>query len=112
LADPEPELEPEPASDGAGARDGGDDEDLPDDNGGRIINPGPAESPIWQSLERYRGPVRTNGLRGSKRRYFEWDHLHNEIEVFDSNGVHLGAMDPISGEMIKPPEAGRKPSDF
>ena len=109
MVDGEPEVEPEPqpATDGAGARDGtGRDAD------GRIINPSPADSPIWQGLERYRGPVRTNGLTGSKRRSYEWDYLHNEIEVFDSNNVHLGAMDPLTGEMIKPPNSGRTPSGF
>ena len=39
---------------------------------------------------------------------YEWDHAHNDIEVYDSNGKHLGSMDPITGEMYKPAVKGRK----
>lgn len=40
-------------------------------------------------------------------RYYEWDNLHNEIEVFNKQGRHLGAMDPTTGEMIKDAVPGR-----
>jgi hypothetical protein len=42
-----------------------------------------------------------------KQRYFTWDALHGEIEVFDKKGRHLGAADPITGKLIKPPVRGR-----
>jgi hypothetical protein len=43
---------------------------------------------------------------GGKRLY-TWDSLHGEIEVFNGRGKHLGSMDPITGEMVKPAVAGR-----
>jgi hypothetical protein len=67
-----------------------------------------AESPIWQDLKPFRGSTRTNGLGGSARQYYEWDYTHNDIEVYNRQGQHLGSMDPSSGEMIKPAVAGRK----
>jgi hypothetical protein len=33
---------------------------------------------------------------------------HRDIEVFDKSGRHRGTMDPMTGEMTKPPVAGRK----
>jgi hypothetical protein len=73
----------------------------------RALGVARASSPIWKSLHTYRGGIRTNGLRGRARRFYTWDGAHNEIEVFDKNGRHLGAMDPVSGVMIKPPRRGR-----
>ena len=31
--------------------------------------------------------------------YFTWDSERGEIEVFDHNRNHLGAMDPLTGRM-------------
>jgi len=42
------------------------------------------------------------------KRLYTWDSLHGEIEVFDNRGYHLGAMDPITGALIKPPRKGRR----
>lgn len=58
----------------------------------------PSESPIFQKFQRWRGMIRTNGLSGNKRRYYGWDYLHNDIEVYDKTGEHLGTMDPRTGE--------------
>jgi len=41
------------------------------------------------------------------KRLYTWDSLHGEIEVFNARGKHLGAMDPITGEMTKPAIPGR-----
>jgi len=41
-------------------------------------------------------------------RLFEWDALHGEVEVYNARGMHLGAMDPITGDLIKPPVKGRR----
>jgi Cytotoxic len=41
------------------------------------------------------------------KRLYTWDSLHGEIEVFNGRGKHLGSMDPITGEMVKPAIAGR-----
>ncbi len=40
-------------------------------------------------------------------RYYEWDDLHGEIEVYDRRGNHLGAADAATGEVVKGPRAGR-----
>ncbi|KAF0332895.1 Cytotoxic [Gigaspora margarita] len=72
---------------------------------------GPGESPFWKSLKPYKGSVKTNGLSGKKRRYYEWDYTHNDIEVYDSNGDHLGSAEPCEGKMIKPPVTGRNIRD-
>ena len=44
----------------------------------------------------------------SKDRYFWWDELHGEIEVFDRRGFHLGALDAVSGALIKDAKRGRR----
>lgn len=44
----------------------------------------------------------------TRDRYFQWDELHGEIEVYDKRGRHLGALDAKSGEPIKDAERGRK----
>lgn len=41
-------------------------------------------------------------------RYYTWDGLHGEIEVFNQRGRHLGALDPVTGVYIKPAVKGRK----
>ncbi|MBX9975090.1 hypothetical protein H7K21_19040 [Cytobacillus firmus] len=35
------------------------------------------------------------------QRFYSWGHTHNDIEVFDSKGKHLGSMDPITGKVYK-----------
>lgn len=44
----------------------------------------------------------------SKDRYFSWDELHGEIEVFDRRGFHLGALDAQRGTKIKDAKKGRR----
>lgn len=34
-------------------------------------------------------------------RFYTWDSLHGEIEVFDKRGHHLGALDAVSGPFDK-----------
>ncbi|MBH0176795.1 MAG: hypothetical protein HP491_02765 [Nitrospira sp.] len=43
-----------------------------------------------------------------RKRYYTWDGLHGEIEVFDKRGHHLGAIHPVYGYLIKDPVRGRK----
>ncbi len=45
--------------------------------------------------------------KGKKRKYYEWDHTHNDIEVYNFRGIHLGSMNPQSGKMYKPAVDGR-----
>ncbi|RGB43943.1 cytotoxic-domain-containing protein [Rhizophagus diaphanus] len=68
---------------------------------------GPGESPKWKELDSFRGKTKTTGT-GKDKKYYEWDFTHNDIEVYDKNGKHLGSMDPIKGDMTKPPVNGRK----
>ncbi len=66
-----------------------------------------AESIFWRNLKPHKGKTKSNGKTGKRKRLYEWDHTHGEIEVYDRNGKHLGALDPISGKMTKGPEPGR-----
>ncbi len=68
------------------------------------------ESPMWQKLKPYRESIRASG-QGKGRRYYEWDYTHEDIEVYDSKGRHLGSLDPITGELYKPPVPGRTIKD-
>lgn len=68
----------------------------------------PATSEVWKSFKPYRGNIKTNGERGSKRRFYQWDYSHGDIEVYDGDGWHLGSMDPESKKMTKPPVKGRQ----
>ncbi|RGB29335.1 cytotoxic-domain-containing protein [Rhizophagus diaphanus] len=68
---------------------------------------GPSESPIWREFKNFRAGIKTSGT-GKDKKYYGWDRTHNDIEVYDKNGKHLGSMDPIKGNMTKPPVNGRK----
>ena len=74
------------------------------DQAGSITEP---ENPTWKELKPFRGKTRTNGKTGKKKRYYEWDHTHKDVEVYDRNGNHLGSMDPKTGRMTKPSVKGR-----
>lgn len=41
-------------------------------------------------------------------RYYTWDHVHGEVEVFSKRGRHLGSADPITGVGIRKAVKGRK----
>jgi hypothetical protein len=54
-------------------------------------------------------------IHGSKRwrsedgkRLYTWDSLHGEVEVWNSQGYHLGAIDPQSEKLIKGAKKGRR----
>ena len=63
---------------------------------------------IWHQFPPFRSKTKTNGLRGKDRRYFERDLTHGDIEVYDSNGRHLGSIDATTGKPTKPPVKGRR----
>jgi hypothetical protein len=63
---------------------------------------------VWKETQPYRGGTRTNGATGKAREYYEWDHTHGDIEVYDRTGKHLSTRDPVTGEMTKPPVPGRR----
>ena len=74
----------------------------------RRFNVKKQESPVWRSLSNVKGKDRKTIGTGKYQRYFEWDNTHNDIEVYDNRGKHLGSMDPITGKMYKPAVKGRK----
>ena len=41
-------------------------------------------------------------------RYYTWDSLHGEVEVFDKQGWHLGAAHALSGDLLKEAEKTRR----
>jgi hypothetical protein len=47
-------------------------------------------------------------MRASGTRLYTWDSLHGEVEVFTARGKHLGAVDPVTGKLIKDAVPGRK----
>jgi hypothetical protein len=69
---------------------------------------GPSESPVWKGFANYRDSIKTNGLSGKNKQYYEWDYLHGDIEVYNANRKHLGSLDPITGEISKPPVKTRR----
>ena len=58
-----------------------------------------AESPQWKSLKPYRDNIKTNGLSGKDKRYYQWDNLHKEIEMYDQHGKPIDALDPVTGRL-------------
>ena len=74
----------------------------------RKVNPSKAESPVWKELKPYREDIKTNGLTGKKIEYYQWDHTHQEIEVYGANRMHKGVKDPLTGELIKDAVPGRR----
>lgn len=74
-----------------------------DETSDRQSNPNKGESPVWKELRSAGNSVKTDG-----KRYFEWDYTHNDIEVYNKRGEHIGSMDPVSGEIYKPAVPGRK----
>ena len=73
----------------------------------RKENPKKQESKVWKELKNYNKDIKTNGLSGEKTEYYQWDYTHNDVEVYNSNGRHLGSMDPTTGKMYKPAVPGR-----
>lgn len=77
-----------------------------DPGGDRVANPTKGESEVWKDLDNA-GKGRKKSGSGSSTRYYEWDYTHNDIEVYNNKGKHLGSMNPTTGEMYKPPVPGR-----
>ena len=74
----------------------------------RKFNVSKQESDIFNSFDRVKGKsYRTSG-KGKNTRFYDWDNTHNDIEVYDRHGNHLGSMDPTTGEIYKPAVKGRK----
>lgn len=41
------------------------------------------------------------------RGIYEWDPVHNDIEVYDYKGNHIGSKNPATGELYKGPVKSR-----
>ncbi|MDO4477356.1 MAG: colicin E3/pyocin S6 family cytotoxin [Clostridia bacterium] len=65
------------------------------------------ESSIWKNFENVKGKDRKCSGFGKNKNYYEWDYTHNDIEVYDCRGRHLGSLNPITGELYKPAVDGR-----
>ncbi len=59
-----------------------------------------------QSLGAINGQRRWRSPDG--KRLYTWVALHGEIEVFNARGKHLGALDPLTGLVVKDAVRGRK----
>jgi RHS repeat-associated protein len=76
--------------------------------GGQASSGQTSSKDFWKKLKPFRGKTKTNGLQGKAKRFFEWDHTHGDVEVYDSRGQHLGSANPDTGEMTKPAVPGRR----
>ena len=83
-----------------------DPEEKNDKDSNRKQNPNKSESEVWKNFDKGKGDIRTSGS-GKSKKYYQWDHTHNDIEVYNHRGRHLGSMDPQSGKLYKPPVNGR-----
>jgi hypothetical protein len=70
-----------------------------------MSSPASSEFLSQQESLSYQGASRWRSADGE--RIYTWDHTHGEIEVFNKRGKHLGAADPQTGVLIKPPRKGR-----
>ena len=73
--------------------------------GERRFNCSKQESPFWKKLRPYRDSIKTNGKKGNKARFYEWDYTHNDIEEYGPapKYEHQGSINPITGRNYKPP---------
>ncbi len=95
------ESQNKPLAKGVNATSGGmePDED-PEGEKDRKFGVNKAKSKVWKDLQPYRDNIKTNGLKGGDKKYYQWDHLHNEIEMYDSNRKPVDALDPITGKRL------------
>ena len=42
-----------------------------------------------------------------RKRLYTWDFTHEEIEAYNRRGKHLGSLDAITGQFVKPAVKGR-----
>ena len=78
-------------------------EDPNDPKKDRKTNCEKSESPVWKEFKPHQGKLKTDGDK-----IYDWDHTHNDIEVYSSRGEHVGTIDPVTGIKIKDAVAGRK----
>jgi hypothetical protein len=62
---------------------------------------------FWNKLKNWGRGIKTNGESGKKRRYYQWDRTHGDLEGYDRYGRHIGSYNPETGVQTKPPVKGR-----
>ncbi|HEX2978139.1 MAG TPA: colicin E3/pyocin S6 family cytotoxin [Candidatus Babeliales bacterium] len=54
----------------------------------------------------YKKTSKAESLAGAE--YLQWDHLHNDVEAYNSSYKHLGSIDPETLKLYKPAVPSRK----
>ena len=67
-----------------------------------------ADRPFLDQMERVSRQGVQRWRSRERDRYYERDRRHGHIEVYDRRGYHLGAADPVTGELIAPAKPGRR----
>jgi hypothetical protein len=66
---------------------------------------------IRANYEHYRNGIYKLKTRGNpivkNAEYLQWDHLHNDVEVYSDSETHLGSLDPKTMNLYKPPVRNR-----
>lgn len=74
-----------------------------------ILSPEPIPKPSFldccDCLGFISGAKRWRSKDGQK--YFTWDSMHGEIEVFNKRGKHIAVFHPLTGKTIKYAVKGR-----
>jgi hypothetical protein len=71
-------------------------------------NLAPDTLPAFPDAKKARKKSHRERWKISNKRILEWDYQHGEIEMYNKNGIHIGAFDPNTGEKIKDAIKGRK----
>ena len=96
-------------SEGGGS--GGGDPNDPKDKNGRIINTRQCKDQYEHYKDGiYRLTDKAKGFFDGKAHYLQWDHLHNDIEVYSKAEKHIGSMDPKTLQLYKGPQSHSFPS--
>ncbi|MDF7681168.1 colicin E3/pyocin S6 family cytotoxin [Enterobacteriaceae bacterium ESL0689] len=62
----------------------------------------------WKTPRQGGGGMRERWMDKKKRRIYEWDSQHGELEIYlASDGEHLGSVDYQTGSELKPAVKGR-----
>ena len=64
------------------------------------------ESPFLAGMERVSRHGEQRWRRPDRSRYYTWDRLHHDVEVWNKRGRHLGSANAVTGILIKPARKG------
>jgi hypothetical protein len=81
----------------------------------QIVVPPPDALPGFPDAYRVKSKTSVRGGGSRRRRWkrpddaiIEWDYLHGTVEVYDTQGRHLGEFDPVTGQPLKPADPRRR----